>query len=88
MELSCGTSADGGLRRHSVLAWLRLLRVELEVSDALTGQLKGWGLNNAQFDVLAHVGAVEGMTQQELADSILVTKGNVALLLDRMEGRG
>jgi DNA-binding MarR family transcriptional regulator len=46
------------------------------------------GLNNAQFDVLAHVGAVEGMTQQELADSILVTKGNVALLLDRVEGRG
>ena len=50
--------------------------------------LRLFGLNNAQFDVLAHVGAAEGITQQELADSLLVTKGNVAQLLDRMEERG
>ncbi|GAC1471559.1 MAG: hypothetical protein PVSMB7_23430 [Chloroflexota bacterium] len=39
----------------------------------------------AQFDVLARVGAAEGPTQQELADSLLVTKGNVCQLIDRME---
>jgi DNA-binding MarR family transcriptional regulator len=50
--------------------------------------LKGWDLSGAQFDVLAHVGASEGMTQQELADSLLVTKGNVCQLLDKLEGRG
>ncbi len=70
------------------MAWLRLLRVEQRVERDLAGQLKFWGLNNAQFDVLAHVGAAEGITQQELADSLLVTKGNVAQLLDRMERRG
>ena len=86
MGISRGTS--GGLRRHSVLAWLRLLRVELKVSEVLAEQLKGWGLNNAQFDVLAHVGANEGVMQQELADSLLVTKGNIAQLLDRMQKRG
>lgn len=42
----------------------------------------------AQFDVLAHVGADEGTTQQALADSLLVTKGNVCQLLDRMEQTG
>ena len=42
----------------------------------------------AQFDVLAHVGAAEGITQQELADSLLVSKGNVCQLLDKLEGRG
>ena len=42
----------------------------------------------AQFDVLAHVGAAEGITQQELADSLVVSKGNVCQLLDKMEGRG
>jgi DNA-binding MarR family transcriptional regulator len=78
----------GSLRRPSVLAWLRLLRVLQKVERDLAGQLKLWGLNNAQFDVLAHVGADEGITQQELADSLLVTKGNVAQLLDRMEKRG
>ncbi len=76
------------LRRASVLAWLRLLRVSQKVERDLAGQLKLGGLNNAQFDVLAHVGAAEGITQQELADSLLVTKGNVAQLLDRMERRG
>ncbi len=76
------------LRRPSVLAWLRLLRVSQKVERDLARQLKLWGLNNAQFDVLAHVGAAEGITQQELADSLLVTKGNVAQLLGRMERRG
>jgi DNA-binding MarR family transcriptional regulator len=71
-----------------VLAWLRLLRVSQKVERDLARQLKLWGLNNAQFDVLAHVGAAEGITQQELADSLLVTKGNVAQLLGRMERRG
>ena len=81
-------SRGGSLRRTSVLAWLRLLRVSQKVERDLAGQLKLGGLNNAQFDVLAHVGAAEGITQQELADSLLVTKGNVAQLLDRMESRG
>jgi DNA-binding MarR family transcriptional regulator len=65
-----------------------LLRVSQKVERDLAGQLKLWGLNNAQFDVLAHVGAAEGITQQELANSLLVTKGNVAQLLGRMERRG
>jgi DNA-binding MarR family transcriptional regulator len=47
--------------------------------------LRSWGLNTAQFDVLAHVGAHRGVTQQELANSLLVTKGNISQLLDRME---
>ena len=81
-------SRGESLRRPSVLAWLRLLRVTQKVERDLARQLKLWGLNNAQFDVLAHVGAAEGITQQELADSLLVTKGNVAQLLGRMERRG
>jgi DNA-binding MarR family transcriptional regulator len=71
-----------------VVAWLRLLRVTQRGEQDLGEQLKDWDLNNAQFDVLAHVGANEGVVQQELADSLLVTKGNVAQLLDRMQRRG
>ena len=67
---------------------MRLARVFQKVEKDSGERLRGWGLNVAQFDVLAHVGASEGMTQQELADSLLVTKGNVCQLLDRMEGRG
>jgi DNA-binding MarR family transcriptional regulator len=71
--------------RSSVLAWLRLYRVALKIERAQSVHLRRWGLNTAQFDVLAHVGAHKGVTQQELADSLLVTKGNISQLLDRME---
>ena len=71
-----------------MVAWLRLLRVAQRGEQDLGEQLKDWGLNNAQFDVLAHVGANEGVMQQELAYSLLVTKGNIAQLLDRMQKRG
>src|SRR5215210_2906263 len=81
-------SGDLGLRRPALLGWLRLMRVHQKVNRASGEQLKGWDLSLAQFDVLAHVGATEGISQQELADSLLVTKGNVCQLLDRMEGRG
>ena len=77
------------MRKPSVAAWVRLLRVAQRVERDLGARLRErWGLNNAQFDVLAHVGAEEGIVQQRLADSLLVTKGNVAQLLDRMEKRG
>ena len=64
------------------------MRVYHKVDRATAERLKGWGLSVAQFDVLARVGAAEGTTQQELADSLLVSKGNVCQLLGKMEGRG
>lgn len=71
--------------RSAVLAWLRLYRVVQKIDRTQSVYLRTWGLNTAQFDVLAHVGAHKGITQQELADSLLVTKGNISQLLDRME---
>ena len=80
--------AGQNLRRPGLLAWLRLARVFQKVERDSGEHLRGWDLSVAQFDVLAHVGAKEGMTQRELADALLVTKGNVCQLLDRMEDRG
>jgi DNA-binding MarR family transcriptional regulator len=79
---------DSQLRTPALLAWLRLARVFSKVDRASAEHLRGWQLSPAQFDVLAHVGAAEGLTQQELADRLLVTKGNIAQLLDRMECAG
>jgi len=67
---------------------MRLARVYQKVDRASAVHLRGWGLSVAQFDVLARVGGREGMTQQELAETLLVTKGNVCQLLDRMEADG
>jgi DNA-binding MarR family transcriptional regulator len=45
-------------------------------------------LNTAHFDILAKVGAADGMTQQELAAALLVTKGNISQLLGKLEQEG
>jgi DNA-binding MarR family transcriptional regulator len=72
----------------AVPVWLRLIRVYQKITQAATAQLRPYGLTLAQFDVLAHVGAAEGLTQQDLADRLLVTKGNVSQLVDKLERAG
>src|SRR4051812_24661498 len=76
------------VRRPGLLAWLRLVRVFQKVDRAATDALRCRQLSPAQLDVLAKVGSSEGISQQELADALLVTKGNVCQLLDKMEGSG
>lgn len=68
--------------------WLALWRVCQKVQRELDGVLNDAGLTLAQFDVLANLGMSEGITQQELAERLLVTKGNVCGVLDRMESAG
>jgi len=70
---------------HSLDAFLQLMRVQQKLQRQMERVLDGAGLTLPQFDVLANLGMVEGITQQELAERLLVTKGNVCGLLDRME---
>lgn len=46
------------------------------------------GLTLPQFDVLATLWHGEGITQQELAERLLVTKGNVVGIIDRTGAAG
>jgi DNA-binding MarR family transcriptional regulator len=79
---------ERGLRGSGVRAWLRLARVYHKVDRASAVHLRRWGLSVAQFDVLAIVGSRPGRTQRDLAEALLVTKGNVCQVLDRMEADG
>jgi DNA-binding MarR family transcriptional regulator len=89
MEVASGTaSGNSKLRKPSVIAWLRLARVYHKVDRASAEHLSTYGLSVGQFDVLAQVGAREGITQKELAEKLLVTKSNVCQILGRMEERG
>jgi DNA-binding MarR family transcriptional regulator len=76
------------LRTPGLLAWMRLARVFQKVDRAASESLRCRQLSPAQVDVLAKVGSSEGISQQELANALLVTKGNVCQLLDKMEGAG
>jgi DNA-binding MarR family transcriptional regulator len=89
MEVASGTaSGNSKLRNPSVIAWLRLARVYHKVDRVSAEHLSTYGLSVGQFDVLAQVGAHEGITQRELAEKLLVTKCNVCQILSRMEERG
>ena len=76
------------IEQDAVVSWMRLARVYHKIDRRSAEGFRAVGLSTAQFDVLAQVGAREGCTQQELADRLLVTKGNVCQLLDKMEQRG
>jgi DNA-binding MarR family transcriptional regulator len=82
------TSGNSGLRKPSVIAWLRLAKIYHKVDRASAEHLSTYGLSVGQFDVLAQVGAHEGITQKELAEKLLVTKSNICQILGRMEERG
>jgi DNA-binding MarR family transcriptional regulator len=69
-------------------AWLRLVRVYQKIERASAEQFAAFGLTAAQFDILAQLGRAEGISQQELADRLLVTKGNISQLIGKMEERG
>jgi DNA-binding MarR family transcriptional regulator len=75
-------------RRVEVLAWLRLVRVYQKVERVAMAHLRQWQVSAPQFDILTHLGAAEGITQQELAAARLTTKGNLSQLLDHMERDG
>src|SRR2546428_9550253 len=75
-------------RSVGVLAWLRLVRVHQKVERTAMEHLRQWNVSVPQFDILAHVGAAEGITQQELAVARLTTKANLSQLLDHMEQDG
>jgi len=70
---------------HPLRAWLAVARAYQTIQRQLERILDEAGLTLPQFDVLANLGMSEGITQQELAGRLLVTKGNVCGVLDRME---
>jgi DNA-binding MarR family transcriptional regulator len=76
------------LRNPALRAWVRMLRLSQKVQPALAETLRSLGLNPAEFDILDTLAAREGLTQQELADALLVTKGNMTYHLCRMDERG
>jgi len=68
--------------------WFRFLRLHRRVSMAVAAELKEIGLSIPQFDLVSTLTEREGLTQQELAERLYVTKGNVSGLVDRLVEAG
>jgi DNA-binding MarR family transcriptional regulator len=68
--------------------WFRFIRLHRRTSAAIGGDLKAVGLSIPQFDLLSTLTEREGVSQQELAQRLYVTKGNVSGLVDRLVEAG
>jgi DNA-binding MarR family transcriptional regulator len=71
-----------------VRVYFRFLRLHRRVDGAIARELKELGLSIPQFDLLSTLTEREGTTQQELAERLYVTKGNVSGLVDRLVEAG
>ncbi len=69
-------------------AWLQLVRVYHHLQRRIQAALEPFGVTLAQLDVLYALSGGDDITQQELAERLLMTKANVAVILDRLADRG
>ena len=70
---------------RSVRVWFRLIRLEARMQAAVGERLREIGVSIPQCDVLTTLTEQEGVSQQELAKRLYVTKGNISGLIDRLE---
>ena len=68
--------------------WFRFLRLESRIRLSVSNRLKAIGLSIAQCDVLTTLTEREGLSQQDLAERLYVTKGNISGLIDRLTAAG
>ena len=61
---------------------------EARMQAAVGERLRLIGVSIPQCDVLTTLSEEEGVSQQELAKRLYVTKGNISGLLDRLESAG
>lgn len=74
--------------RLGLMIWFRLSRVYNQSVRETQQHLKKWSLTVAQFDLIAQIGVHDRLTQQQLADKLFVTKGNITQLLSKLEEQG
>jgi MarR family transcriptional regulator, organic hydroperoxide resistance regulator len=73
---------------RSVRVWFRLIRLEARMQAAISERLREIGVSIPQCDVLTTLTEQEGVSQQELAKRLYVTKGNISGLIDRLAEAG
>lgn len=77
----CTVHPHLSLLRPFVEAYLAFYRVS-------TRHIESLGVTASQFDVIAELGEIEGLTCTELSKATLVTKGTLTGVLDRLEAKG
>lgn len=74
--------------RDLMRIWFRMLRLDASIGVAVGQRLRAIGLSIPQFDLLSTLTEQDGITQQQLAERLYVTKGNVSGLVNRLAEQG
>ena len=80
--------AENTLWPQGFAAWIKVGACYHQGSRKLANLLRPIGLTVAQFDALATLYVADGISQKELAERLLVTKGNVTGLVERLMAHG
>jgi DNA-binding MarR family transcriptional regulator len=68
--------------------WLQMIRTYDFLQSQVASSVQKQGLTIPQFEVLSTLSLADCTNQQELADRLQVTKGNLVGLIDRLTERG
>ncbi|MDB5357980.1 MAG: transcriptional regulator [Phycisphaerales bacterium] len=82
--IPCASPADD----DSIQSWRQLALTFLKQQRKIEDMLAPHDLALSQFEALAKIGMQPGVIQQDLVHHLLVTKGNVGALIDRLESLG
>jgi DNA-binding MarR family transcriptional regulator len=73
---------------EALRVWFRLVRLNTRSRLAVANRLRAFDLSVPQCDVLTTLTEHEGLSQQDLAARLYVTKGNISGLIDRLVASG
>ena len=68
--------------------WLQMIRTYDFLQSQVASSVQKHGLTVPQFEMLSTLAVADCTNQQELADRLQVTKGNLVGLIDRLTERG
>ncbi len=81
-------SPGAGANPDVLRTWFRFLRLHQRITARAAAEYRRIGLSIPQFDLLSTLSEREGISQQEVAERLYVTKGNVSGLIDRLAALG
>lgn len=71
--------------RLALALWFRLARFYQTSNRASTRHLSNWGISLPQFDTLVQISVFQPVSQNQLAEKLFVTKGNITHTLSKLE---
>lgn len=83
-----GDKNDSLQRPRGYEAWVAIVRNYQKCFRVMSLALEPIGLSVPQHEILLAVGLHPGLTQQELAQRLLVVKSNISGLVQRLESQG